>query len=280
MKSRWDKFLKLIEKINQEFNDNIIFLLDKNDENEEEKLNTDLVHSELLVSEIVYNMCLEGNYSQPPEGTYIGSNYKNCPCCKFYIKLINEERQGRIEIKTFGNHYKYYCWPWPPLFKDNNTDTIVTNKNRLELLNKFKVLLETDNNTTNTRERTTTRSTNTESSDTNDSDFSENLSEKENSNFKSTKENSLPNKCDRQESDDEFEIENGDEESQSSSENESDSIINQANVADTSNDTDTTNTDDEMIKNINLLKIEIKNLIKKRASEKINCVEATIDLLN
>lgn len=126
IKLRWEIFLKLIDdcknvKFSMENIENL-FYLDAN-ETGNKNLNTQLIHSELLILDI---MCYYyENYLQinNENNYYIGSNFKNCPCCDILINILNDNNDIKIERK--GCHLKYYdCWPFPPAMNADNCDLL------------------------------------------------------------------------------------------------------------------------------------------------------------
>lgn len=139
IKLRWEIFLKIIDdcknvKFSMENIDNL-FYLDANQEGEK-TLNTELIHSELLVSDIMNCYYKKEDMQINFEKYYyIGSNFKNCPCCGIFINILNDINE--IKIETNGCHLKYYnSWPFPHIMNYEN----------INLLKKFfEKLIDNDN---------------------------------------------------------------------------------------------------------------------------------------
>lgn len=128
IKLRLEVFLKLIDdcknvKFSMENIENLFYL--DSDETGNISLNTELIHSELLVFDIMnyyyyYNTDLQFTFE---DYYYIGSNFKNCPCCGILINILNDNNE--IQIETNGCHLKYYgSWPFPPVMNDDNIDLL------------------------------------------------------------------------------------------------------------------------------------------------------------
>lgn len=123
IQSMWELFVMFIKEFKNRFgNEAIPIYLGT-------EINYKLIHSELLVADVVIEerKNVRENFQNARQTYYIGSNLKNCPCCRYYLEIINEEFGNDINIETCGYHSKFYStWPFPSLLQNPRRKESIT----------------------------------------------------------------------------------------------------------------------------------------------------------